>query len=120
MAARALGSGCSAGGQPTLQQLAGGVARRVLAAGLAAALALEQPGGPALAADTAAVGKCLLGNCPKELATCLADPSCVQNLLCLQTCNGLGPEEESSCQVRLWRTACGVLIHSACRHCVFR
>lgn len=51
------------------------------------------------AADTAAVGKCLLGNCPKELGACLADPSCVQNLLCLQKCNGLDRDAESKCQV---------------------
>jgi violaxanthin de-epoxidase len=45
------------------------------------------------------VGKCLLANCPKELAQCIADPSCVQNLLCLQTCNGKDRDEESRCQV---------------------
>ena len=45
------------------------------------------------------MGKCLLGNCPKELGACLADPSCVQNLLCLQKCNGLDRDAESTCQV---------------------
>jgi violaxanthin de-epoxidase len=80
------------------------IASRAVAAGLAAALAFSQPfaavgGGAAIAADTAAVGKCLLGNCPKELAACLADPSCVQNLLCLQKCNGLDRDAESKCQI---------------------
>lgn len=51
------------------------------------------------AADTASVGKCLLGNCPKELGQCLADASCVQNLVCLQSCNGKSRDEESRCQV---------------------
>lgn len=62
---------------------------------------LAEPLAAALAADTAAVGKCLIGNCPAELAQCLADPSCVQNLVCLQTCNGKTQEEESACQVCL-------------------
>ena len=47
------------------------------------------------------MGKCLLGNCPKELGACLADPSCVQNLLCLQKCNGLDRDAESKCQVSI-------------------
>lgn len=96
----AISSNCSWDACPTLQQAVSGVVRKALAVGLAAAMALGQPGGPALAADTAAVGKCLLGNCPKELAACLADPSCVQNLACLQKCNGMSPKNESSCQVR--------------------
>jgi hypothetical protein len=51
------------------------------------------------AADTASVGKCLLGNCATELGQCLADASCVQNLVCLQSCNGKSRDEESRCQV---------------------
>jgi VDE lipocalin domain len=76
---------------------------------------------PVAAADTAAVGKCLLGNCPKELGACLADPSCVQNLLCLQKCNGLDRDAESKCQVSVLVTPgcpagqCAIRRHPSCR-----
>ena len=53
--------------------------------------------GPAVAADVAKVGKCLLGNCQVVLAKCLADGECVENLICLQLCNGR--PDETACQV---------------------
>ena len=45
----------------------------------------------------AKVGKCLLGNCQVVLAKCLADGECVENLICLQLCNGRA--DETACQV---------------------
>ena len=50
-----------------------------------------------MAADVAKVGKCLLGNCQVVLAKCLADGECVENLICLQLCNGRA--DETACQV---------------------
>ena len=55
-----------------------------------------------MAADVAKVGKCLLGNCQVVLAKCMADGECLENLICLQLCNGR--PDETACQVtRLWR-----------------
>lgn len=53
---------------------------------------------PAQAADAAKVGTCLLQSCQVELAGCLADSKCAQNLICLQTCNGR--PDETDCQIR--------------------
>jgi violaxanthin de-epoxidase len=64
---------------------------------LASAAVLLSPPGQALAADTAAVGTCLLQNCQSALATCLSDATCVENLVCLQLCNGR--PDETACQV---------------------
>jgi violaxanthin de-epoxidase len=55
-------------------------------------------GGPALATDVAKVGTCLLGNCQGQLARCLADGECLENLICLQGCNG--KPDEAGCQIR--------------------
>lgn len=56
-----------------------------------------------MAADVAKVGKCLLGNCQVVLAKCMADGECLENLICLQLCNGR--PDETACQVtsKLWR-----------------
>lgn len=50
------------------------------------------------ATDNAEVGKCVLGKCQKALAGCLADPTCVENLICLQSCNG--KDDETGCQIK--------------------
>ena len=50
-----------------------------------------------MAADVAKVGSCLLGNCQVVLAKCLADGECLENLICLQLCNGR--PDETACQV---------------------
>jgi violaxanthin de-epoxidase len=52
----------------------------------------------ASAADTVAVGKCLLSNCQKELAQCVLNPKCLANVVCLNTCNGRADEAE--CQIK--------------------
>lgn len=43
-------------------------------------------------------GTCLLQKCQPELARCLIDGECVENLVCLQVCNG--KDDESGCQVK--------------------
>jgi violaxanthin de-epoxidase len=48
--------------------------------------------------DAARVGTCVLRNCQIALAQCLGDAACVQNLVCLQACNGA--EDETACQIR--------------------
>lgn len=53
---------------------------------------------PALATDAAQVGTCVLQNCQAALAGCLADAKCLENLVCLQTCNGR--PDETECQIR--------------------
>jgi hypothetical protein len=54
----------------------------------------------ALAADSVKIGTCLLRKCQVELAKCLGDPQCFQNIVCLNKCNGLSPDEEAACQIR--------------------
>ena len=50
-------------------------------------------------------GQCLLGNCQVVLAKCMADGECLENLICLQLCNGR--KDETACQVTLtWRQLC--------------
>ncbi|KAL6771508.1 VDE1 [Auxenochlorella protothecoides x Auxenochlorella symbiontica] len=64
---------------------------------LAAAISLS-PALPSLAADMVKTGTCLLQKCQPELARCLIDGECVENLVCLQVCNG--KDDESGCQVK--------------------
>jgi len=52
----------------------------------------------AQAADTVAVGKCLLQSCQKELAKCVLNPKCLGNVICLNTCNGR--PDEAECQIK--------------------
>ncbi|WPT17766.1 Violaxanthin de-epoxidase [Picochlorum sp. SENEW3] len=44
------------------------------------------------------VGVCVLKKCQKALAGCLADPQCLENLVCLQQCNG--KDDETPCQIK--------------------
>jgi violaxanthin de-epoxidase len=44
------------------------------------------------------VGTCVLRNCQKALAGCLGDAQCLENLICLQTCNG--KDDETACQIK--------------------
>merc|ERR1719183_277339 len=54
---------------------------------------------PSLAkTDGAAIGKCLLANCQIPLARCVTNPTCVANLLCIQTCTNR--PDESTCQIK--------------------
>jgi violaxanthin de-epoxidase len=75
--------------------------RQVLSGAAAAALAatlVASPVGRAWAADTAKVGTCLLESCQLALATCLADGNCLQDLVCLNSCNGR--PDETECQIK--------------------
>ena len=60
--------------------------QHVLAAAVSVAV-LSTPVSPAVAVtDGAAIGKCLLANCQIPLAKCITNPTCLGNLLCIQTC----------------------------------
>lgn len=50
------------------------------------------------AANNKEVGTCVLRNCQKALAGCLGDGQCLENLICLQTCNG--KDDETACQIK--------------------
>jgi len=67
-----------------------------LAASVVAAATLAAPG-PSIAADGAAIGKCLLKSCQLELAKCVTNPKCAANLICIQTCNNR--DDEAACQI---------------------
>jgi VDE lipocalin domain len=56
------------------------------------------PGFTAQAADTAAVGGCLLRSCQAQLAQCLGDSNCLQDLICIQRCQG--QPDEKACEIR--------------------
>ena len=43
-------------------------------------------------------GACLLQNCGKELAKCVTDEKCLEDLVCLQGC--FGQPDEGDCQIR--------------------
>ncbi|CAB1109295.1 unnamed protein product [Ectocarpus sp. CCAP 1310/34] len=48
--------------------------------------------------ETKEVGLCLLSECRGALASCLLNPKCFANIICLQTCNGR--PDEGYCQIR--------------------
>mmetsp|Transcript_46207 Transcript_46207/g.128873 ORF Transcript_46207/g.128873 Transcript_46207/m.128873 type:complete len:330 (-) Transcript_46207:765-1754(-) len=72
-----------------------GLSKAAVAMALAASLMMSPA--PALSADGAAIGKCLLKSCQLELAKCVTNPKCAANLLCIQTCNGRA--DEAACQI---------------------
>lgn len=53
---------------------------------------------PANAADGAAIAKCLFKKCQLPLAKCIANPNCLANVICINTCNG--KEDETGCQIK--------------------
>ena len=69
------------------------------AATAAVALSLAGPAA-AIGPDPRAIetGKCLLSQCQKELAGCLADEKCDESLVCLQGC--FGKPDEADCQIK--------------------
>jgi len=81
----------SAGPLGDVRQAAVGVAAAV-------AMALGAPQLQAMAASNADVGPCVLRSCGIALAQCLADPTCVENLACLQACEG--SPDKAGCQVK--------------------
>ena len=80
------------------QSLWGQFAVAAFAATLAfAPMAVVAPA-PAFAADTVKIGTCLLQKCQVQLAQCLGDAKCLQNIVCLNQCNSA--EDEAACQIR--------------------
>ena len=53
---------------------------------------------PANAADGKAIATCLFKKCKLPLAKCIANPNCLANVICINTCNG--KEDEAGCQVK--------------------
>jgi len=53
---------------------------------------------PASASDGAAIAACLFKKCPGYLAKCIANPMCLGNVICINTCNGKA--DETGCQIK--------------------
>eukprot|EP00980_Cylindrotheca_fusiformis_P006961 scaffold1469_cov119-Cylindrotheca_fusiformis.AAC.5 len=53
---------------------------------------------PAMAADSAAIVSCLFSKCQLPLAKCVANPKCLANVICINTCNG--KDDEIGCQIK--------------------
>jgi len=75
----------------------------------AAALALSStaasplPAHATSSADSAKIATCLFKKCQVPLAKCIANPKCLANVICINTCNGKA--DESGCQIEcgnLW------------------
>jgi hypothetical protein len=75
---------------------------RIAVAAAAAALVFAPmtvaPDAVLAATDTVKVGTCLLQKCQVQLAKCLGDAKCFQNIVCLNTCNDA--PDEAGCQIR--------------------
>eukprot|EP00816_Leptocylindrus_hargravesii_P011725 CAMPEP_0196815424 /NCGR_PEP_ID=MMETSP1362-20130617/49672_1 /TAXON_ID=163516 /ORGANISM="Leptocylindrus danicus, Strain CCMP1856" /LENGTH=489 /DNA_ID=CAMNT_0042192373 /DNA_START=8 /DNA_END=1477 /DNA_ORIENTATION=+ len=54
------------------------------------------------AADGAKIAKCLFQKCPLQLGKCIANPNCLANVICINTCNGR--PDESECQIECGNT----------------
>lgn len=50
------------------------------------------------AADGAAIAGCLFKKCPSQLAKCIANPKCLANVICINTCNNAA--DETGCQIK--------------------
>lgn len=53
---------------------------------------------PAVATDSAAIVSCLFSKCQLPLAKCIANPKCLANVVCINTCNGR--DDEIECQIK--------------------
>ena len=93
---------------PDIRSLRQHAAQGVVAAAASAGLLCGGPvDGPALtsfspaaayaASDDAQIGQCVLARCQAQLAGCLSDPRCVENLICIKSCSGR--DDEAACQV---------------------
>jgi violaxanthin de-epoxidase len=56
------------------------------------------PSAPVQAADSVAIAGCLLKQCRLPLAKCIANPKCLANVICINTCNG--QPNETGCQIK--------------------
>lgn len=90
-------------GTNALGDVARGAASALAAFAIAASAMTAAPGS-ALAVSAAKqaemkdTGACLLQNCGKELAKCVTDEKCLEDLVCLQGC--FGQPDEGDCQIR--------------------
>eukprot|EP00522_Entomoneis_paludosa_P000638 CAMPEP_0172473304 /NCGR_PEP_ID=MMETSP1065-20121228/68785_1 /TAXON_ID=265537 /ORGANISM="Amphiprora paludosa, Strain CCMP125" /LENGTH=421 /DNA_ID=CAMNT_0013231475 /DNA_START=276 /DNA_END=1541 /DNA_ORIENTATION=- len=67
------------------------------------ATALTQVPAVSVAGDSASIVTCLLKKCQVPLAKCIANPRCLANVVCINTCNGR--PDEIDCQIEcgnLW------------------
>jgi len=53
---------------------------------------------PAMATDSGAIVSCLFSKCQIPLAKCIANPKCLANVVCINTCNGR--DDEIECQIK--------------------
>lgn len=51
-----------------------------------------------MASDSGAIVGCLFSKCQLPLAKCIANPKCLANVVCINTCNGR--EDEIECQIK--------------------
>jgi len=70
------------------------------------ALSLSSVSAPALAADSSAIVGCLFTKCQVPLTKCIANPKCLANVACINTCNGR--PDEIGCQIK-----CGDLFENS-------
>ena len=73
-----------------------GLKSTVVALGISMA-ALSSPV-PAMASDSASIVSCLFSKCQLPLAKCIANPKCLANVVCINTCNGR--DDEIECQIK--------------------
>ena len=86
-------------GSRLIGSLAKPIVMGLMASALVASPLMPQQWSPtAAAADFVGVGTCLLAKCQLQLAECLADATCLQNVVCLNACNG--EPDETGCQIR--------------------
>eukprot|EP00560_Eucampia_antarctica_P009153 CAMPEP_0197827996 /NCGR_PEP_ID=MMETSP1437-20131217/4657_1 /TAXON_ID=49252 ORGANISM="Eucampia antarctica, Strain CCMP1452" /NCGR_SAMPLE_ID=MMETSP1437 /ASSEMBLY_ACC=CAM_ASM_001096 /LENGTH=484 /DNA_ID=CAMNT_0043429059 /DNA_START=36 /DNA_END=1490 /DNA_ORIENTATION=- len=78
------------------QELVVGVNAVLLAVTLSLGTVFVQQ--PAMAADGAAIGTCLLQKCRAPLAKCILNPKCLANVICINTCNSA--KDETGCQIQ--------------------
>lgn len=70
----------------------------VTAVALALSCVILSTSAPVQAADSVAIAGCLLKQCRLPLAKCIANPKCLANVICINTCNG--QPNETGCQIK--------------------
>ena len=79
------------------------LATTAVAASVSLAAWTQAPTITQAATDPGAIVGCLLKKCPLPLAECIANPKCLANVICINTCNGR--PDEIDCQIEcgnLW------------------
>ena len=80
-----------------LQRLRKSAAVPLLAVGIAATI-LTAPLPSMAATDSGSIVTCLFSKCQFPLLKCIANPKCLANVVCINTCNGR--EDEIGCQIK--------------------